>query len=107
MNAFRALFTHEGIYTLPDGTRMVALWTELGCRPRWWFVAQQGSVPGLRGELEIVVYPNGAIYNFVPEPNRESPEVYTPVVSDLHLEDLRPVNEDTQQDRSIGEERAF
>ena len=107
MDAFRKLFTDGDVYMLPDGTPMVARWTELGGRPRWWFVAQQGSEPGLRGGLEIVVYPNGAIYNFVPEPNRERPEAYEPVVSDLHLEDLRPVSEDAPQDRSVGEERAF
>jgi hypothetical protein len=89
MDTFQSLFNHKGIYTLPDGTPIVALWTELDDRPRWWFVAQEGRIPGLRGDLEIVVYPNRAIFNFVPEPSRERPDVLIPVPSDLCIEDLR------------------
>jgi hypothetical protein len=102
MDTFQSLFNHKGIYTLPDGTSIVALWTELDERPRWWFVAQQGRIPGRQGDLEIVVYPNGAIYNFVPEPNHESPDVYIPVPSDLCIEDLQPHREDAQIIRSTG-----
>ena len=63
---------------------------------------QQGRIPGLRGDLEIVVYPNRAIFNFVPEPNRESPDVYIPVLSDLCIEDLRLWEEQARMVESGG-----
>ena len=91
METFQNWFTHKGVYALPDGTPVVALWTELGDRPRWWFVAEHGRIPSLRGELQLVVYSNGGVYNYVPEPDRKNPDIYVPVISDLCIEDLRPV----------------
>jgi hypothetical protein len=88
---FRTQFTHKAVYTLPDGTNVVALWTELNEQPRWWFVAEQGRTPGVWGDLQLVVYPNGSVYNYVPEPAQGKPEVFIPVPSDLCIDDLRPV----------------
>jgi hypothetical protein len=90
MDTFQTWFTHGDTYLFPDGTPVIALWTELGDRPRWWFVADHGSIPGLRGDLQLVVYPNGRIYSYVPEPNRENPDIFVPVLSDLCVDDLRP-----------------
>ena len=90
MDSFQIWFAHKGLYVLPDGTSVIALWTEVGGRPRWWFVAEHGRIPSLRGELQLVVYPNGSVYTCVPEPDQEHPEVYIPVISDLSIEDLRP-----------------
>ena len=67
MEPFELWFTHKGLYLLPDGTRVVAFWTTLGNDPRWWFLAEQSTTPGRLGEMKVVVYPNGSIYNFVPE----------------------------------------
>lgn len=82
-------FMHKAVYTLPDGTRVVALWTEVGDRPRWWFVAEQGQIPGRWGGLKLVVYPDARVYNYVPEPDQEHPEVYIPQPSDLCVEDIQ------------------
>ena len=92
MEQFRIWFTHRAVYTLPDSTHVVALWTELNEQPRWWFVAEQGRTPGVWGDLQVVVYPNGSVYNYVPEPAQGKPEVFIPVPSDLCIDDLRPVN---------------
>ena len=91
MERFEAWFTHKGIYLLPDGTRVVAYWTELGNDPRWWFVAEQSQTPGWLGEMKVVVYPNGSIYNYVPEMDGTYPAAYIPHPSDLCIEDIRPV----------------
>jgi hypothetical protein len=82
-------FRHRAVYTLPDGTRVVALWSELGDSPRWWFVAEQGRILGLFGDLKLVMYPDGRVYNAVPEPDPEHPEIYIPQPSDLCFEDIR------------------
>ncbi len=91
MEQFRTWFTHRAVYTLPESTHVVALWTELNEQPRWWFVAEQGRTPGVWGDLQVVVYPNGSVYNYVPEPAQGKPEVFIPVPSDLCIDDLRPV----------------
>lgn len=91
MEQFQTWFTPKAVYMLPDGTRVVALWTELGEQPRWWFVAEQGRTSGVWGDLQLVVYPNGSFYNYVPEPNHEQPELFIPMPSDLCIDDLRPV----------------
>ncbi len=67
MSAFETWFTHKGVYTLPDGTRVVALFTDLSDRPRWWFVAEQGNRPDRWGDLTVVVYPNGSVYTYIME----------------------------------------
>ncbi len=67
MNTFQTWFTHKGVYALPDGTRVIALWMELGDRPRWWFVAEQGSSLNRWGELILLVAPTGRVYNYVAE----------------------------------------
>lgn len=91
MFSIQTWFTHKAVYMLPDGTRVIALWTELGEQPRWWFVAEQGRTPGVWGDLQLVVYPNGSVYNYVPEPKQGNPEVFIPVPSDLCIDDLHPV----------------
>ncbi len=91
MARFEAWFTHKGIYLLPDGTRVVAYWTTVGDDPRWWFVAEQSPTPGRLGAMKVVVYPNGSIYNYVPEMDGAYPAAYIPHRSDLCIEDLRQV----------------
>jgi hypothetical protein len=91
MKRCQTWFTHKGVYSLPDGTRMIAIWTELGDCPRWWFVAEQGQRAGQWGELLVVVYANGSIYNFVPEMDGAYPTLYHPQPSDLCIEDIYAV----------------
>ena len=91
MERFKSWFTHKGIYQLPDGTRVVAYWTTVGDDPRWWFVAEQSPTPGRLGEMKVVVYPNGSIYNYVPEMDGPYPAAYIPHPSDLSIEDIRPI----------------
>jgi len=98
VESFQAWFTHKGVYVLPDGTPVIALWTELGDRPRWWFVAQQGQLPGRWGELQLVVYENGSIYNYTPEMDGAYPAVYIPYPSDLCVEDINPAESGLRQD---------
>ena len=91
MKPFERWFTHKGIYLLPDETRVVAYWTTLGDDPRWWFLAEQSPTPGRLGEMQVVVYPNGRVYNFVPEMDGPYPAVYHAHPSDLCIDDIRPV----------------
>jgi len=91
MEPFEQWFTHKGLYVLPDGTRVVAFWTTLDDDPRWWFLAEQSQTPGRVGELKVVVYPNGSVYNFVPEMDGPIPVVYHPHASDLSIADIRPI----------------
>ena len=88
MERFETWFTHKGIYTLPDGTHVVAYWTTLGDDPRWWFLAEQSTTPGRLGEMIVVVYPNGSIYNYAPEMDGAYPAAYIPHRSDLCIEDI-------------------
>ncbi len=96
MDICHTWFTHRGIYLFPDGTPVIALWTELGDRPHWWFVAEHGCFPGSFSDLQLVVYPNGSVYTCVPEPAQGNPDVFIPVCSDLCIEDLRPRMEEAQ-----------
>ncbi|SRR6266542_6749971 len=91
MSAFETWFTHKGVYTLPDGTRVVALFTDLSDRPRWWFVAEQGNRPDRWGDLTVVVYPNGSVYTYIMEMDAGYPSLAIPCPSDLCLEDIRAV----------------
>ena len=63
----------------------------MGEQARWWFVAGQGRIAGLWGDLKLLVYPNGGVYNCTPEPNQRNLEVFILVPSDLCIDDLRPV----------------
>jgi hypothetical protein len=76
---------------LPDGTRVLAFWTTLGNDPRWWFLTEQNEIPGRLGEMQLVVYPNGSVYNFVSEMDGPYPALYHPCPSDLCIEDICPV----------------
>jgi len=69
----------------------VAFWTTPGDDPRWWFLAEQSTTPGRLGEMKLVVYPNGRVWNFVPEMEGPIPIVYHPHPSDLCIEDIRPI----------------
>ena len=93
MGDFKTRFVHRGVYQLPDGTRVIAVWTELGDRPRWWFVAEQGQIPGLWGEPQLVVYENGRVYNYRLKMAGGYPSLCIPHPSDLCIEDLRLVEE--------------
>jgi hypothetical protein len=92
MDSCQTWFTHRGIYTFPDGTPLIALWTELGDCPHWWFVAQHDYIPGRFGDLQLIVYPSGRVYTCVPEPDQGKPAIFIPVASDLCIEDLRPMS---------------
>lgn len=93
MKDFKTLFVHKGVYQLPDGTRVIALWTELGDCPRWWFVAEQGRIPGAWGDLQCVVYENGRVYNYQLEMDGDYPSLCIPYPSDLSIEDICLVEE--------------
>ena len=92
MDTFQNWFTHKGVYALPDGTPVIALWTELGDSPRWWFVAEQGVRPGQWGELLLAIYPTGRVYTYVIEIDGGYPSLAIPCLSDLCVEDIRVVD---------------
>jgi len=87
------MFIHRGIYQLPDGTRVIALWTELGDCLRWWFVAEQGQISGMWGQLQLVVYENGRVYNYWVEMDGGHPSLCIPYPSDLCPDDISAVEE--------------
>jgi hypothetical protein len=97
MAPFECWFTHKGVYLLPDGTPVVAHWTTLGNDPRWWFLAEQDSTSGHPSEMLLVVYPNGSVYNFLPEMEEAHPVLYHPQPSDLCIEDIRPLADKLQE----------
>jgi hypothetical protein len=92
MALFEHWFTHKSVYLLPDSTRVIAYWTTLGNDPRWWFLAEQEEETPLRpSEMILVVYPNGSVYNFLPEMEESRPVLYHPQPSDLCIEDILPL----------------
>lgn len=99
MIPFEQWFTHKGVYVLPDDTRVVAHWTTLGNDPRWWFLAEQQeqATPVRPSEMLLVVYPNGRVYNFLPEMEESRPVLYHPQPSDLCIEDIRSLGAPYQE----------
>jgi hypothetical protein len=90
---FKTWFVHKGIYQLPDGMRVIAVWTELGDRPRWWFAAEEGRIPGLWGDLQFVVYENRRLYNYQLKMDGGYPSLCIPYPSDLCIEDICAVED--------------
>ena len=87
MGHFQTWFEPRGVYLLPDGTPVAALYFDCDEFPRWWFVEVHED--GRMGTIAAAVYPTGVVWNYSFQPERG---VCVPQCSDLTRDDLRPAS---------------